>query len=76
MICVAQGAQLSALWWPRGVGGREAQEGGDVSKHIADSLPVQLKRVQYCNYTPVFQKYSLSYGEEKEPHSSFLEKEQ
>ena len=26
--CIAQGAQLGAMWWPRGLGGREAQEGG------------------------------------------------
>ena len=26
--CIVQGAQLGALWWPRGLGGREAQEGG------------------------------------------------
>ena len=37
-LCVAQGSQLSALWWPSRVGGREAQEGGDICIHIADSL--------------------------------------
>ena len=36
----AQGAQLSTLWWPGGVGcgdAREAQEGGDICILIADS---------------------------------------
>ena len=41
--CIAQGAQLSALWCPRGVGRggrgrRETLEGGDICTHIADSL--------------------------------------
>ena len=39
--CIAQGDQLGALWGPRGMdreGGREAQEGGDICIHIADSL--------------------------------------
>ena len=37
--CIAQGAQLGALWGPRwGVGGREVQEGGDMCIPIADSL--------------------------------------
>ena len=38
--CIAQGAQLCALWWSRGVGcrgGREAEAGGDISICIADS---------------------------------------
>ena len=39
--CVTQGAQLSALWWPRGVheggGGREAREGRHLCIAIADS---------------------------------------
>ena len=37
---VAHGAQLGALWGPRGLGcrgGREAQEWGDTCMHIADS---------------------------------------
>ena len=36
---IAQGAQLSALWRPRGegrVGGREVQEGRDICIHTAD----------------------------------------
>ena len=40
---IAQGVQLGALWWPRGVDGQEGgdngwevQEGEDI--HIADSL--------------------------------------
>ena len=40
---ISQGVQLGALWWPRWVrwgwgGGREAQEGGVLCIHIADSL--------------------------------------
>ena len=39
--CITQGAQLSALWQPRGVGwggaGREVQEGGDMYILMADS---------------------------------------
>ena len=35
---MAQGAQLSALWWDEGSGGREVQEGGDICILIADSL--------------------------------------
>ena len=39
LLCrIAQGAQLVALWWPRGVGweyGWEAQEGRNVCIHIA-----------------------------------------
>ena len=61
MICVAQGAELRVCddreGWGGGVGVRETQEGGDVSKHIADSLLIQLKRMQYCNYTPILQNY-------------------
>ena len=34
--CIAQGAQLGALWWPRRVD--EAQEGGDRCVHMTDSL--------------------------------------
>ena len=62
--CIAQGAQLSALWWPRGVvwgaGGIEAQEGGDICILIADlQLPNgQLKfcnknTLQHCNKTMI-----------------------
>ena len=41
--CIAQGAELGALWWPRwvgwgGGGGREVQKGGDIGIHTADSL--------------------------------------
>ena len=40
--CIAQGAQLHALGWPKagdGVGcEREVQEGGDICMHMADSL--------------------------------------
>ena len=39
--CTAQGAQLSALGWPRGVGwggsGKESQQGRDMCIHRADS---------------------------------------
>ena len=38
--CTAQGAQLGALWGPRGVGcggGREAQKGGHVYTVVGDS---------------------------------------
>ena len=38
----AQGAQLGALWWPRGVdwgwSGREAQEEMDKGMHMVDSF--------------------------------------
>ena len=34
--CIAQGARLGGLWWPRRVD--EAQEGGDRCMHMTDSL--------------------------------------
>ena len=38
--CIAQGAQLNVLWWPRGVGyrmaGRVVHEGGYICIYIAD----------------------------------------
>ena len=48
--CIARGAQLCVLWWPRRVGwgcGREAQEGGDTCIQIADSLVSQQKQTQH-----------------------------
>ena len=39
--CKAQGAQLGALWCPRGLGwgfGREVQKEGDMCIRIADSV--------------------------------------
>ena len=40
--CIAKGAQLVALWSPKGMGlawdGREFQEGGDTCIHMADSF--------------------------------------
>ena len=39
--CIAQGAQVGALWLPRGVGwvgdGKEVQEGGAMCMSMADS---------------------------------------
>ena len=35
MPCIAQ---LGALWWPKGVGGKEVQEGGHKYIPKADSL--------------------------------------
>ena len=48
-FCVAQGAQLSSLRRPRGVGlgGREALEGGDICAHRADS-GVCIAETQHC----------------------------
>ena len=40
--CVAQGAQISALWWPIGVGLEgdwKVLEGGDICIHKVGSLP-------------------------------------
>ena len=52
---MAQGAQLSALWSPRGIGrAGEALEGGDIWTHIADSLgcTTETNITIYSNYTP------------------------
>ena len=52
---VARGAQLGALWRPRGVGWerdwREVQEGGDVGIHTADSLRCTAETTQHCKET-------------------------
>ena len=48
---IAQGAQLSALWWPRGMGWgrwREAQEGRDISIHIVIHAVIEQKLTQHC----------------------------
>ena len=55
---MAQGAQLGALWWPRGVGwgaGREVQEGKDICTHIADSLhcTAETNATLKSNYTSI-----------------------
>ena len=45
--CVAGGARLRALWWPRGLGrGREPLEGGDTGLLVVDSG--WYSRNQYC----------------------------
>ena len=45
--CVAGGARLRALWWPRGLGrGREPLEGGDTGLLVFDSC--WCSRNQYC----------------------------
>ena len=36
------------MTWRGGVGGGEAQEGGDIGIHIADTLGVQQKLTQHC----------------------------
>ena len=39
LLC-KKGVLFTAMWWPRGLGwegGREAQEGGDICTHMADS---------------------------------------
>ena len=49
---IAQGAQLSALWWPSGVGWgieREVHKGRDICIHVADiHFVVQQKLTQHC----------------------------
>ena len=41
-------AWSSVMTWRGGVGGGEAQEGGDIGIHIADTLGVQQKLTQHC----------------------------
>ena len=58
---VAQGAQVRALWWPRGwdrPGGSKAHEWGGSCIHIADSLccTAEMNRILQSNYTPIFFK--------------------
>ena len=65
----AQGTQLGALGWPRGVGwewgGREAPKGGDVCIHITDSLyctAIALQLKMFLNdivFPCVFKKLSF-----------------
>ena len=59
--CMAQWAQLRALWWPRGMGWaggeRQAQEGENIGTHITDShccTPESNTTLQ-LNYTPIKQ---------------------
>ena len=57
--CVIHGAQLGALMTQRAetgwVGGREAQEGGDICIHMVDSLlcTAETNTTLYSNYAPV-----------------------
>ena len=62
--CMAQGAQLGALWWTRevgwAVGGREASEGGDVRIHGAVLSKQQKKESQGLPNTTEEQSYLCS----------------
>ena len=68
--CMAQGAQLGALWWPRGMGRgrsrgrREVQEGGDICICITGSLccTAETSTTLESNYTPVIRILALCGG--------------
>ena len=56
--CIAQGAQLAALWWPRGLGwggGTATQEEGDICIHMAGSCccTAEINTTLQSKYTPV-----------------------
>ena len=54
--CIAQGAQLSALGWPRGVSVSEVQEEGNICIYIADSCCCTAELTQHCNTIILQQK--------------------
>ena len=62
--CGAQGAQLGALWQPRGMGwmgGREAQEGEDIGILLADSqcCTAETNTTWWRSYTPIINKLKI-----------------